>query len=141
MILLLVTSLIIHASNKANTRQGHVSHTSSTIRACHVSPACQAPYCFLKTSDNTQSMAWQKDRRSLSFFISLSFSPSLHYHSDLFKHAVPSEHSKELIWLFFKCLQWKGTSQGCASSCGQRSLSVLLASENRRYSLLQVALV
>ena len=90
---------------------------------------------------DTQSMAWQKDRRSLSFFISLSFSPSLHYHSDLFKHAVPSEHSKELIWLFFKCLQWKGTSQGCASSCGQRSLSVLLASENRRYSLLQVALV
>ena len=30
-----------------------------------------------------------------------------------------SEHSKELIVLFVTYSQWKGTSQGCASSCGR----------------------
>ena len=119
MILLLVASLIIHASNKTNTRQGHVSPTSNT-RQGHVSPTCQAPYCFLKNSENTQSMA-ELSHISFFFHLSIPLSPSLHYHSNLFKHAVPSEHSKELIWLFFKCLQWKGTSQGCASSCGHSS--------------------
>ena len=49
--------------------QGHVSHASST-RERHVAPTCQAPYWFLKTSDNTQSMA----EPSCLHFISLLFS-------------------------------------------------------------------
>ena len=32
---------------------------------------------------------------------------------------LPSEHSKELIWFIVTGSQWKGTSQGCASSHGQ----------------------